>query len=73
MKSRDISRRLASDKTALNYEGVELAPNTLESLVTWDICGHARREQDRLSVACRVANAMPTRRRSPDDAAPSSP
>ena len=31
------------------YEGVELAPRTLESLGTWDVCGHARREQDRLS------------------------
>jgi hypothetical protein len=30
------------------YHGVELAPTTLESLVTWDISVHARREQDRL-------------------------
>jgi len=35
------------------YDGVELAPNTLESLVTWDVCGHARREQDRLTAAYR--------------------
>jgi hypothetical protein len=36
------------------YDGVELAPHTLESLVTWDVCGHARREQDRLTAAYRA-------------------
>lgn len=36
------------------YEGVDLAPKTLESLVTWDVSGHARREQDRLSSAHRL-------------------
>jgi hypothetical protein len=30
------------------YHGVNLAPSTLESLVTWDVSVHARREQDRL-------------------------
>lgn len=35
------------------YDGVELAPSTLESLVTWDVCGHARREQDRLNASYR--------------------
>ena len=29
------------------YDGVDLAPNTLDSLVTWDVSGHARREQER--------------------------
>jgi hypothetical protein len=33
-----------------NYRGVDLAPNTLESLVTWDVSGHAQRERDRLAA-----------------------
>jgi hypothetical protein len=41
------------------YRGVELAPTTLESLVTWDVSGHARCEQERLSSAYR--NARVTR------------
>jgi hypothetical protein len=35
----------------------ELAPITLESLVTWDVCGHAQREKDRMNSACRVRGA----------------
>jgi hypothetical protein len=31
------------------YDGVDLAPKTLDSLVTWDVSAHARREQDRLA------------------------
>ena len=37
------------------YQGVELAPCTLESLVTWDVSGHAQRERDRLNAAQRSA------------------
>lgn len=33
-----------------NYRGVDLAPSTLESLVTWDVSGHAQRERDRLNA-----------------------
>jgi hypothetical protein len=33
--------------------GVDLAPHTLDSLGTWDVSGHARREQDRLSSVHR--------------------
>lgn len=35
------------------YHGVELAPKTLESLLTWDVSAYARREQDRLAPAYR--------------------
>jgi hypothetical protein len=35
------------------YHGVELAPQTLESLMTWDVSQYARREQDRLALAYR--------------------
>ena len=35
------------------YRGVELAPSTIESLVTWDVSGHARLEQGRLNSAYR--------------------
>lgn len=40
------------------YHGVELAPITLESLVTWDISVLARREQDRLNPSC--GSSLPT-------------
>ena len=33
--------------------GVELSPKTVESLVTWDVSGHAQCEKDRLSSAYR--------------------
>lgn len=33
------------------YHGVELAPRTLESLVTWDVSVHAQRERERLNAA----------------------
>jgi hypothetical protein len=49
--SRDRSRRRTHHEIVEDcYEGVDLAPRTLDSLVTWDVSGHARREQDRLSV-----------------------
>jgi hypothetical protein len=34
-----------------HYHGIELAPKTLESLVTWDISLHAQQEKDRLNSA----------------------
>jgi hypothetical protein len=36
------------------YHGIELAPTTLDSLVTWDVSVHARREQDRLHSTHRI-------------------
>ena len=36
------------------YDGVDLAPKTLDSLVTWDVSGNARREQDRWSSVHRM-------------------
>lgn len=33
------------------YEGVDLTPKTLDSLATWDVSGHARREQERIRSA----------------------
>jgi hypothetical protein len=42
-------RRLGPD----HYEGVDLVPCTLESLVTWDVSAHARWEQDHLGSVYR--------------------
>lgn len=42
------------------YEGVDLTPTTLDSLATWDVSGHARREQERIrSAASRFPSATP--------------
>lgn len=49
------------------YQGVDLAPNTLESLVTWDVSGHARREQDRLRPGSRPSKATQDRLLSGDE------
>jgi hypothetical protein len=50
-KTGQASRRLGPEEIAMaNYRGVELAPHTLESLVTWDVCGHAQRERDRMTA-----------------------
>ena len=46
------------DSSTAHYRGVELAPKTLESLVTWDVCGYAWRERDRLDLAYRRANVV---------------
>lgn len=51
-KERFVAHELAPDDVSPHpYEGVDLAPVTLESLVTWDVSGHARRDQERLSSA----------------------
>lgn len=38
------------------YDGVDLSPKTLDSLVTWDVSGHARREQDRWRSVHRMTD-----------------
>lgn len=48
-------RSRLEDITTAHYLGIELAPKTLESLVTWDVSSYARREQDRLALALRHA------------------
>ncbi len=54
-KSSESNSRRQPDEAALDpYRGIELAPTTLDSLVTWDVSGHARREQDRLHSAHRI-------------------
>jgi hypothetical protein len=51
-KSRDAAHPIEpAEMTPELYEGLDLAPKTQESLVTWDVSAHARREQDRLSSA----------------------
>jgi len=43
-------RRLVFQEIELDHRrGVELAPKTLESLVTWDVSGHAQCEKDRMN------------------------
>ena len=54
-KPSETKRKRQSGESALDpYHGIELAPTTLDSLVTWDVSGHARREQDRLHSAHRI-------------------
>ena len=55
-KPSETKRKRQPDEPALDdpYRGIELAPTTLDSLVTWDVSGHARREQDRLHSAHRI-------------------
>lgn len=47
-------RRFGPEEMPLEYYGVELAPKTVEGLVTWDISGRAQCEKDRLSSIYRV-------------------
>ena len=42
-----------SEDSVLDYQGVELAPITLESLVTWDVSGRAQCEKTRLNSLWR--------------------
>ena len=48
-------RRFRPEEMPVEYYGVgvELSPKTVESLVTWDVSGHAQCEKDRLSSAYR--------------------
>jgi hypothetical protein len=54
----ETQSRIAREETALGYPlGLELAPTTLASLVTWDVSGHAQCEKDRMINAWRVRGA----------------
>ena len=50
------SGRFAPNESSLDaYEGVDLKPTTPDSLVTWDVSRHARRDQERIrSAASRI-------------------
>jgi hypothetical protein len=52
-------RRLGPEELAMEFrQGVELAPRTLESLVTWDVSGHAQCEMERMSSLYRLRGPM---------------
>ncbi len=53
MKDENSRRPEPEEIKTDHYRGVELAPRTLESLVTWDVSGYAQREKDRLNSAYR--------------------
>ena len=42
------------EEMPIEYYGIELSPKTVESLVTWDVSGHAQCEKERLSSICRT-------------------
>jgi hypothetical protein len=50
---RPYERRFGPEEMPIEYYGLELKPKTLESLVTWDVSGHAQCEKDRLNSAYR--------------------
>jgi len=57
----EASRRLDPKDIAMAMEyaqGFELASKTLESLVTWDVSGHAQCEKDRMYSVYRVRGSM---------------
>ena len=41
--------RLPPEEMPFEYYGIELSPKSVESLVTWDVSGHAQCEKERLS------------------------
>jgi hypothetical protein len=41
------------EEMPIEYYGLELRPKTVESLVTWDVSGHAQCEKDRLNTVYR--------------------
>jgi hypothetical protein len=48
------ARAFRPEEMPVEYYGVvEIAPKTVESLVTWDVSGHAQCEKDRFSSAYR--------------------
>lgn len=53
LKLYERARPFRPEEMPVEYYGVALAPKTLESLVTWDVSGHAQCEKERLSFACR--------------------
>jgi hypothetical protein len=47
------------EDVALDYHrDVQLAPSVPESLVTWDVSGHAQCEKDRMNSAYRASGAI---------------
>lgn len=58
----DVADAYAAEAVvADSYDRLNLAPTTLESLVTWDVSVHARRDQERLrQVAARIPDAAPS-------------
>jgi hypothetical protein len=42
------------EEMPIEYYGIELSPKTVESLVTWDVSGHAQCEKERLSSMYRT-------------------
>jgi hypothetical protein len=55
----DEPSRLETEETAIAYQrDVQLAPSVPESLVTWDVSGHAQCEKDRMNSVYRVRGAM---------------
>ena len=64
LKSDESSRQLRPQEITVDeipvddcYQGIDLAPITLDSLGTWDVSGHAQRERDRLSY--RTPKTLP--------------
>jgi hypothetical protein len=56
-----VDEPVADEDDALRaawYRGVDLAPTTLDTLVTWDVSNHAQRERERLSFAARAPDAV---------------
>jgi hypothetical protein len=51
----DRDRAFRPEEMPVDYYGVgvEIPPRTVESLVTWDVSGHAQCEKDRLSFVYR--------------------
>ena len=56
--ARNLAPAWTEEVAMANYRGVELAPHTLESLVTWDVSGHAQRERDRMTPAYRTPKVV---------------
>ena len=46
--------RFRPEEMPIEYYGIELSPKTVESLVTWDVSGHAQCEKERLALICRT-------------------
>jgi hypothetical protein len=59
--SRLYERRFGPEEMPIEYYGLELRPKTLESLVTWDVSGHAQCEKDRLSLSTAYRTKRVTR------------
>lgn len=61
-RAEEIARRFGSDAVMFDsYNGAQLAPLTVESISTWDVSVHARREQARLGAAGARLDSMRAR------------